>query len=99
MGLLLNSQFCCTSYVFSSLCPTLCNPMDCSLPDSSVRGIFLARVLAWVAIPTPGHLPDPRMEPAFSVSPALAGRFFTTELPGKPGIELYLHPYARVALF
>ena len=31
-------------------CPTLCNPMDCSLPDSSIHGIFQARVLEWVAI-------------------------------------------------
>ena len=31
-------------------CPTLCNPMDFSLPDSSVHGIFQARVLEWVAI-------------------------------------------------
>ena len=31
-------------------CPTLCNPMDCSLPGSSVRGIFQARVLEWVAV-------------------------------------------------
>ena len=31
-------------------CPTLCNPMDCSLPGFSVHGIFQARVLQWVAI-------------------------------------------------
>ena len=31
-------------------CPTLCNPMDFSLPDSSIHGIFQARVLEWVAI-------------------------------------------------
>ena len=31
-------------------CETLCCPMDCSLPGSSVHGIFLARVLDWVAI-------------------------------------------------
>ena len=31
-------------------CPTLCDPMDCSLPGSSVHGIFQARVLEWVAI-------------------------------------------------
>jgi len=31
-------------------CPTLCNPMDCSLPHSSIHGIFQARVLEWVAI-------------------------------------------------
>ena len=31
-------------------CLTLCDPMDCSLPGSSIHGIFLARVLEWVAI-------------------------------------------------
>ena len=31
-------------------CPTLCNPMDCSPPGSSVCGIFQARILEWVAI-------------------------------------------------
>ena len=34
----------------TQLCPTLSNPMDCSLPGSSVRGIFQARVLEWGAI-------------------------------------------------
>jgi len=34
----------------AQLCPTLSNPMDCSLPGSSVHGIFQARVLEWVAI-------------------------------------------------
>ena len=40
-------------YRFSSVaqsCPTLCDPMDCSLSGSSVHGIFQARVLEWVAI-------------------------------------------------
>ena len=32
------------------LCPTLCNPVDCSPPGSSVHGIFQARILEWVAI-------------------------------------------------
>ena len=31
-------------------CPTLCYPMDCGLPGSSVHGISQARILAWVAI-------------------------------------------------
>jgi len=31
-------------------CPTLCNPMVCSLPGSSIHGIFQARVLEWGAI-------------------------------------------------
>ena len=33
-------------------CPTLCNPMDCSPPNSSVHGIFHARTLEWVAMPS-----------------------------------------------
>ena len=32
------------------LCPTLCDPMDCSLPGSSVYGILQARILEWIAI-------------------------------------------------
>ena len=46
-------------------CPTLCDPMFCSLPGSSVHGIFRARVLDGGA--TPEDLPDPGIEP---VSPA-----------------------------
>ena len=34
----------------TQLCPTLCDPMDCSLPGSSVHGIFQASILEWVAI-------------------------------------------------
>ena len=34
------------------LCPTLCNPMDCSPPGSSVHGILQARILEWVAVPS-----------------------------------------------
>ena len=39
--------------------------------------------------PSPGDLPDPEVEPAFLVFPALAGRFFTTALLGKPEKLLY----------
>ena len=31
-------------------CPAPCDPMDCSLPGSSIHGIFQARILEWVAI-------------------------------------------------
>ena len=34
----------------TQLRPTLCDPMDCSLPGSSVHGIFQAKVLEWVSI-------------------------------------------------
>ena len=33
-------------------CPTLCDPMDCSPPDSSVHGILQARILEWVTVPS-----------------------------------------------
>ena len=62
-------------------CPTLCDPMDHGSPSSSVHRIFQARILEWVAISSSGNLPNTGIEP---MSPALAGRFFTTEPPGKP---------------
>ena len=45
-------------------CPTLCDPMDCSLPGSSVHGTFQAGILEWVAIafslsPIPGQYEVP----------------------------------------
>ena len=57
------------------LCPTLCNPMDCS-PQPPVSMGF-SRQEYWSGLPclTPGDFPDPGIEPA---SPALAGGFFTT---------------------
>ena len=65
-------------------CPTLCNPMDCSLPGSSVHGIFQANYWGELPFPTLGDLPTPRVKPASPGSPALAGRLFITEPPGKP---------------
>ena len=49
-------------------CPTLCNPMDSSLPGSSVHGILQARILSGQPFPSPGNPPDPGIEP---MSPAL----------------------------
>ena len=60
------------------LCLTLCNPMDHSLPSSSVHGIFQQRVVEWVAMPSSRYLPNPGIELSFLMSPALSGRFFTT---------------------
>ena len=59
------------------LCLTLYDPMDCSPPGSSVCGILQARILGWVAFPTPGNLPNPGTETSSLESPALAGGFFT----------------------
>ena len=59
-------------------CPTLCDPMDCSPPGSSVRGILQARTLEWVAVPHPGDLPHPAIELESLTSPALAGGLLTS---------------------
>ena len=55
-------------------CPTLCDPVDCSPPSSSVHGILQARILEWVIIPFSRASSWPRdLTPVFCI----AGRFFT----------------------
>ena len=57
-----------------------CNPMDCRGSGSSAHGILQARYTEVGRHFCPqGDLPNPGMEPSSSASPALAGRFFTTE--------------------
>ena len=75
----------------AQLCLTLCDPMNCNLPCSSVRGILQPRILEWVAMPSSRGSPDPGIEPASLMSPALAGRFFTTLPPGKPRVYICIH--------
>ena len=59
----------------------LCDPMDCSHPGSSVHGIFQARILEWLPIPTPGDLPNPGIEPR---SPALQADSLPLSHQGSP---------------
>ena len=54
--------------------PALCDPMDCSLPGSSVHGILQARILEWVAISSFRGSSRPRDQTQVS---CIAGRFFT----------------------
>ena len=61
-------------------CPTLCDPMDCSPPGFSVHVILQARILEWVAISFSRGSSQPRDRTWVSCT---AGRFFTTEPPGK----------------
>ena len=72
---------CCCCWLVAQLCPNLCDPMDCSPPGSSVHGISQARVLEWVAISFSWGSSWPSDRAHIS---CLAGRFFTTEPPGKP---------------
>ena len=59
------------------LCSTLCDPMDCSPPGSSVHGILQARILEWVTMPSSGSS-DPGIKPTSLMFPVLAVGFFTT---------------------
>ena len=68
-------------YLVTKSCPTLCHPMNCSPPGSSVHGISQARILEWVAISFSRGSSRPRNQTFVS---CLAGGLFTTESPGKP---------------
>ena len=68
-------------------CLSFCDPVDCSLPGSSVHGF--PRQEYWSGLPflSAGDLPDPGLEPT---SLALVGRFYTTVPCGKPPYYLIL---------
>ena len=65
-------------------CPTLCDPVDCSPPDSSVHGILQARILEWIAISFSGDLSDPGIKPG---SPALQADSLPSELQENPKLQ------------
>ena len=64
-------------WMYAQSCPTLCDLMDYSPPGSSVHGLLQARLLGWVAIPLSRRSYQSR---DWTLSPALTGRFFTSEL-------------------
>ena len=64
------------------LCLTVCNPMHCGPPGSSV-GFFRKKYWSGLPFPPPGDLPDPGMEHKSRTPPALAGGSFTTSATGE----------------
>ena len=78
-------------------CPTLCKPMDWSPPGSSVHGIFQARILEWVAMPSSRESSQSRDQTVISWGSCIAGRFFTTEPLGKTDFLLMFDQFAREA--
>ena len=71
-----------------------CDPMDGTLPGSSLHGILWARILGvGCHFLLQGTLPNPGKKPISLESPAWVGRFFTTKLPGKlfqeHGMQIY----------
>ena len=74
---------------------TLSDPMDCSLPGSSVHGILQERILKWVAIPFSrgSDLPDPGIKLG---SPRLQADSLPSEPPEKPPVS---SEYLRLLIF
>ena len=70
--------------------PTLCDPW--TVAHQAPLSMEFSRQEYWsgLPLPTPGDLPDPGIEPTSLKAPALAGRFFTTALAGKPYVSLRL---------
>ena len=94
-------QICC--YYFSDFteeetdaqsCPILCNPVDCNLPGSSVRGILQARILEWVAFPSPGDLPKPGIKPG---CPTVQADSLLSEPPESPKLPKFMQFISRRA--
>ena len=83
------------SVLVAQSCPTLCNPMDCSPPGSSVHGIFQARILEWVAIRFSRESSQPRDRSPVS---RIVGRSFTAwatkEVGRGSGVNLLLLPFS-----
>ena len=64
----------CVCVLVTQSCPTLCNPMDCTLPGSSVHGILQARILEWAAI---SFSKGPYWPRDWTLVSLIADRFFT----------------------
>ena len=79
---------CCYCLVTKS-CPTVCDPMDCSPPGSSLHGISQARIVEWIAIPFSRGSLQPRDQTQFFRT---AGGSFTSwvKREGSSCIQLYL---------
>ena len=76
-------------------CPTLCDPIDCSPPGSSVHGIVQAKILEWSAISFSKGSSPPRDYTHISCISCIGRGFFTTAPPGKQSVHtlLLVHAY------
>ena len=77
--------------VCAQLCLTLCEPMDYSLPGSSVHGFSRQEYWSQLPFSHAGDLHDPGIKPTFLASPALVGEFFTTSATWET------HPLVQIA--
>ena len=88
------TSLCC--YSVAKSCLTLCDPMDCSPPSSSVHRILPARILERVAIPFSRGSSWPRHQTWVS---CIAGRFFTTSATWEARTMCSVHSLSHVCLF
>ena len=72
-------------------CPTLCDPVDCSLPGPLSMGLSRQEYWSGLPFPSPGDLPNPGIERG---SPALEEDALTSEPPGKPAVIL-MFPFIK----
>ena len=77
-GLLMKWKLLCVHATSLQWCLTLCYPMDCGLPGSSVQGVLQAIIMEWVFITYSRYLPDPGIKPASLAYLAMGNGFFTT---------------------
>ena len=80
------------AFMHTQSCLSLCNPVDCSPPGSSVHGILQARALEWVAVSCTRGSSRPKDDSPSSLASPCTGKqiLFPTEPPGKPLIHLQM---------
>ena len=78
----------CVYVLVAQLCPTLCDPVDCSQTGSSVHGILKARILEWVEISFSRGSSQPKDQTHVS---CIFRRFFTVEPLEKPHLQACIY--------
>ena len=73
--------------IHAQSCPTFSYPWTVACQAPLSMGLSWQEYRSGLPFPSPGKLPDSGIKPTSPESPALAGRFFTTEPPEKPSIQ------------
>ena len=81
------------------LCPALWDPMDFSPPNSSVHEILQVSVLKWAYMSSSSRSSWPRDQTHISMSPALAGQFFTLVPPEKSSFHINTYMYTHKCIY
>ena len=76
-----------------------CEPLDCNHQVPLSMGFSRKEYWSGLLCPSPGDLPNPGIEPASLVSPALAGRFFTASATWESLFSLYMHQLFYLKFF